>query len=89
MVVNPVVRHLCRMASPLPANPKRDQFVTPERSVFGTRLPRPTGVGRHLLIVLVVTAVALAVAVAFAEQLDGPSAAELKTPAQTPASALR
>ena len=42
-------------------------MVTAERSMFGTRLPRPTGVGRHLVIVLVVFAVALGLAIAFAE----------------------
>ena len=45
-----------------------DQMVTAERSMFGTRLPRPTGVGRHLIIVFVVFALALAIAIAFAER---------------------
>jgi hypothetical protein len=49
-------------------NPLQDRLVTPERSVFGTRLPRPTGVGRHLVIVIVVSAVALAIAIGFAER---------------------
>lgn len=45
-----------------------DRLVTPERSVFGTRLPRPTGVGRHLLVVLFLSLIALAVAILFAER---------------------
>lgn len=49
-------------------NPLQDRLVTPERSVFGTRLPRPTGVGRHLIIVVVVSVVALFIAIAFAER---------------------
>lgn len=44
-----------------------DQLVPAERSMFGTRLPRPTGVGRHLIVVVVVSAVALALAIYFAE----------------------
>ncbi|HEY4220471.1 MAG TPA: hypothetical protein VGO62_03995 [Myxococcota bacterium] len=45
-----------------------DQMVTAERSMFGTRLPRPTGVGRHLVVVVIVSAIALAIAIAFAER---------------------
>ena len=45
-----------------------DRLVTPERSVFGTRLPRPVGVGRHLLVVFVLSLVALGVAILFAER---------------------
>lgn len=45
-----------------------DRLVTPERSVFGTRLPRPTGVGRHLLVVLLLSLVALGIAILFAER---------------------
>ena len=56
-----------------------DRMVTPERSVFGTRLPRPTGVGRHLMVVIAFSLVALAVAIAFAER-DTSSASD--TPAQ-------
>jgi hypothetical protein len=48
-----------------------DRLVTPERSVFGTRLPRPTGVGRHLIVVLVVSLVALGTVVLFAEREVG------------------
>ena len=44
-----------------------DHLVHAERSMFGTRLPRPTGVGRHLVVVFVVSAVALGIAVYFAE----------------------
>lgn len=51
---------------PEPSDP--DQFVTAERSMFGTRLPRPTGVGRHLIVVFVVSALALGLAIAFAER---------------------
>lgn len=57
-------------------------MVTAERSMFGTRLPRPTGVGRHLVIVLVVFVVALGLAIAFAESASAP-AADAK-PAATP-----
>jgi hypothetical protein len=57
-----------------------DQMVTAERSMFGTRLPRPTGVGRHLVIVIVVSAVALAIAIAFAER-STPAAPEAPAPA--------
>lgn len=59
-------------------DPLSDRMVTPERSVFGTRLPRPTGVGRHLLVVIVVSLIALAVAVVFAER--DPSEAETAEP---------
>lgn len=45
-----------------------DHMVTAERSMFGTRLPRPTGVGRHLVIVIVVCAVTLGIAIWFAER---------------------
>jgi hypothetical protein len=48
-------------------DPDHDQLVPAERSMFGTRLPRPTGVGRHLIVVVVVSAVALALAIYFAE----------------------
>lgn len=48
-------------------DPMHDQLVPAERSMFGTRLPRPTGVGRHLVVVLIVSAVALAIAIYFAE----------------------
>jgi hypothetical protein len=48
-------------------DPMHDQLVPAERSMFGTRLPRPTGVGRHLVVVLVVSAIALAIAIYFAE----------------------
>lgn len=50
-------------------------LVTPERSVFGTRLPRPTGVGRHLTVVILMALIALAVAIGFAERVpEGPQA---------------
>lgn len=45
-----------------------DRLVTPERSVFGTRLPRPTGVGRHLLVVILLSMIALGIAILFAER---------------------
>ncbi|MFZ9886576.1 MAG: hypothetical protein ACO3JL_03645 [Myxococcota bacterium] len=51
---------------------RADRLVTPERSVFGTRLPRPVGVGRHLLIVFVVFVGALFIAVVFSER-SGPN----------------
>ncbi|MCC7108021.1 MAG: hypothetical protein IT382_01925 [Deltaproteobacteria bacterium] len=59
-----------------------DQMVTAERSMFGTRLPRPTGVGRHLVIVLVVFAVALGLAIVFAESgaSDSPQGAPAAAP---------
>lgn len=44
-----------------------DQLVTPERSVFGTRVPRPTGVGRHLVVVVIFALAALGIAIGFAE----------------------
>jgi hypothetical protein len=47
--------------------PMHDQLVAAERSMFGTRLPRPTGVGRHLFLVLLVSAVALGFAIYYAE----------------------
>jgi hypothetical protein len=51
-----------------------DQMVTAEKSMFGTRLPRPTGVGRHLIIVVVVFGLALGIAIYFAErQPAGPT----------------
>jgi hypothetical protein len=56
-------------------------MVTAERSMFGTRLPRPTGVGRHLVIVLVVFVVALGLAIAFAESRGGSEVGDAKPPA--------
>lgn len=50
-------------------------MVTAERSMFGTRLPRPTGVGRHLIIVAIVGAVAVGIAIAFAERQTAPAPA--------------
>ncbi len=50
-----------------PSDPMHEQMVAAERSMFGTRLPRPTGVGRHLFVVLVVSALALGLAIYFAE----------------------
>lgn len=50
-----------------------EQMVQAERSMFGTRLPRPTGVGRHLVLVIVVSAIALGIAIYFAES-GAPSA---------------
>ena len=49
-------------------DPLQDRMVTPERSVFWTRLPRPTGVGKHLIVVFFVSLVALAIAILFAER---------------------
>jgi hypothetical protein len=57
-----------------PSDPLHEQMVAAERSLFGTRLPRPTGVGRHLFVVLVVSAVALGLAIYFAESGGGPPA---------------
>jgi hypothetical protein len=45
-----------------------DRMVTPEKSMFGTRLPRPTGVGRHLFVVIILFMLALAMAIVFAER---------------------
>jgi hypothetical protein len=70
MVWKQTVGHQSLMS---PARDKpRDELVTPERSMFGTRLPRPTGVGKHLLVVLVITGFALVAAVIFAEQSTAP-----------------
>jgi hypothetical protein len=55
-------------------------MVTAERSMFGTRLPRPTGVGRHLVVVIVVSAIALAIAIAFAERSTPAPSAEGAAP---------
>ncbi len=49
-------------------DPLSDRLVTPERSLFGTRLPRPVGVGRHLLVVILLSLVALGITIAFAER---------------------
>lgn len=45
-----------------------DEMITAEMSVFRTRLPRPVGVGRHLIVVALITIVALVLAIAFAER---------------------
>ena len=58
----------CVAERPPPHDPVEDRLVTPERSVFGTRLPRPTGVGRHLIVVLILAMVALVIAIGFAER---------------------
>ncbi|HEY1101197.1 MAG TPA: hypothetical protein VGF99_19815 [Myxococcota bacterium] len=57
-----------------PPDHLHDHLVQAERSMFGTRLPRPTGVGRHLVVVIVVSAVALGIAIYFAES-GGPAPA--------------
>lgn len=36
--------------------------------MFGTRLPRPVGVGRHLLVVILLSLIALGITIAFAER---------------------
>ena len=66
-------------------DPMHDQMVQAERSMFGTRLPRPTGVGRHLILVIVVSAVALGIAIYFAESGAPPPAT---TPAAPPPGAV-
>lgn len=48
--------------------------------MFGTRLPRPTGVGRHLVVVALVSAVALGIAIYFAESGAPPPEAPAATP---------
>ena len=65
-----------------PSDPMHDQMVQAERSLFGTRLPRPTGVGRHLVVVIVVSAIALGIAIYFAES-GAPSGAVANTPVLT------
>lgn len=69
-----------------PPDPMHEQMVAAERSMFGTRLPRPTGVGRHLFVVLVVSALALGLAIYFAESGGGapPATGPAATPAATP-----
>ena len=57
-----------RFSDPMqPSAASGDQLVTPERSVFGTRVPRPTGVGRHLVVVVILSLFALGIAIGFAE----------------------
>lgn len=65
-------------------DPFQDRMVTPERSVFGTRLPRPTGVGKHLIVVFILSLVALAIAIGFAERdtEDAPAAPAAKDAAK-------
>jgi hypothetical protein len=61
-------------------------MVTAERSMFGTRLPRPTGVGRHLVVVAVIFALALGIAIYFAERAPADGAvppADSADPART------
>jgi hypothetical protein len=58
----------------------QDHLVQAERSMFGTRLPRPTGVGRHLVVVALVSAVALGIAIYFAESGGPPPEAPSTTP---------
>jgi hypothetical protein len=53
-----------------------DRMVTPEKSMFGTRIPRPTGVGRHLIVVIILFLLALTMAIAFAERDEGASEGE-------------
>lgn len=74
------------MATPIPPEMQEsgDQLVPAERSMFGTRLPRPTGVGRHLVVVLVVFVVALGIAIVFAESRGGADAGASAPPAATP-----
>ena len=50
--------------------PRQDRMVTPERSVFGTQLPRPVGVGKHLIVVVILSVLALAIAIIFAQSQE-------------------
>jgi hypothetical protein len=61
-------------------DPMQDHLVQAERSMFGTRLPRPTGVGRHLVLVAVVSAIALGIAIYFAESGAPPPPSTTATP---------
>lgn len=71
-------------------DPLQDRMVTPERSVFGTRLPRPTGVGKHLIVVFILSLVALAIAIGFAERDTAEEAPAAATPAAAaPAAAAK
>jgi hypothetical protein len=45
-----------------------EKWVTPEKSVFRTRIPRPTNAGAHLAMALVMFLLALGVAIYFAER---------------------
>jgi hypothetical protein len=67
-----------------PSDPMHEQMVAAERSLFGTRLPRPTGVGRHLFVVLVVSALALGLAIYFAESAGPPTAPTSPPPPSSP-----
>jgi hypothetical protein len=67
-----------RVPAQQPQDP--DQLVTAERSMFGTRLPRPTGVGRHLIVVILVSAIALGVVIWFAERAAPAPAPEAPVP---------
>lgn len=60
-------------------------MVTPERSVFGTRIPRPTGVGRHLLVVVGLSLFALIIAIMFAERGTDQRPEEAPAPSAAPA----
>ena len=55
-------------------------MVTAERSMFGTRLPRPTGVGRHLIVVMLVSGLAIGIAIWFAERSTPPPSTEAPAP---------
>ncbi len=57
-----------RRRATMSEDPLQDRMVTPARSVFGTRLPRPTGVGKHLIVVFILSLVALGIAIGFAER---------------------
>ena len=50
--------------------PRQDRMITPERSVFGTQLPRPVGVGKHLIVVVLLSVLALAMAIGFAQSQE-------------------
>lgn len=45
-----------------------DAFVTPDFSVFRTRLPRPTSTMRHLLLAAITFMLALVAAIFYAER---------------------
>jgi len=64
------------MNTPSPRKgPLSDRVATPERSIFGTRSPRPVGVGRHLVVVVILVTAALIAAIALAEY-GGPANAD-------------
>lgn len=57
-------------------NNSSDNMVFAEKSLFGTRLPRPTNIGLHIAIALITLILSLIIAIFYAEHASNLSEGE-------------